>query len=548
MTHFRHPGVTIALLLAGALANAQTIRYVLSAASAGLPGLPNSPIAQGSLLAIYGSALGVSVGSVHDSFPLVTSLGGASAKVNIGGTDVDLFLTWDSDAQINAVLPSSTPVGTGTITVTYNGKSASAPITVVPNNFGIFTVGEQGSGMGVVVHSDYTLVTPNNAANPGETLIIEGTGLGPVQGDEAAGPLPGNLNVPVQVWVGTQQTTVSYRGRSAAAAGLDLVKFTVPPGIAGCTVSVAVQIGSMVSNFTDLAIAEQGAVCSDVGFSTGTELAALFNSGVLRYGGVTLVRTISEAAPFPGVPVETTKSDDGQGLFGKFTFWDYLWPTYLIDSSSYGSCSVTEYFGETPSVFAGLTYTSLDLGPAINISGPDGNRSMSPVSANGLTGYSAKLGAGTPGNYLDPGNYTISSTGGTDVGPFSVQIVVPPSITWTNEDQISNVTRASGQVVTWTGGDPNGYVDITGSSVLLNPDNSAVGASFACRAFTSAGSFTIPGFVLLSLPASANFGGFALPGVLGISSASLPKQFTATGLDLGYANSLVTDSKQVIYQ
>ena len=56
---------------------------------------------------------------------------------------------YTSAAQIAFLLPSNTPVGTGTITATYNGNAGpAAPITVVTSNLGIFTsdVGRAGYG------------------------------------------------------------------------------------------------------------------------------------------------------------------------------------------------------------------------------------------------------------------------------------------------------------------------------------------------------------------------------------------------------------------
>src|SRR5206468_12312422 len=108
------------------------------------------------------------------------------------------------------LLPSGTPTGNGTITVTYNGQAGGpSPISVLTNNFGVYSVPQNGSGPGIVTFADYSLVSQTKAANPGETLIIWGTGLGAVTGDEAAGALPGDLtNIPVRVLVAGVPATV----------------------------------------------------------------------------------------------------------------------------------------------------------------------------------------------------------------------------------------------------------------------------------------------------------------------------------------------------
>jgi hypothetical protein len=53
---------------------------------------------------------------------------------------------------------------------------------------------------------------------------------------------------------------------------------------------------------------------------------------------------------------------------------------------------------------------------------------------------------------------------------------------------------------TWSGGDPNSFVHITGTSLTVAEP--IVGAAFSCTSPVSAGSFTIPSAVLLSLPPS----------------------------------------------
>ena len=99
---------------------------------------------------------------------------------------------YTSATQVAALLPSNTPTGNGTITVTYNNQpSNSAPITMVTRNLGIFTVDSSGGGPGIVTYADYSLVSPTKAANcggpnttcgaanPGDTLILWATGFGP---------------------------------------------------------------------------------------------------------------------------------------------------------------------------------------------------------------------------------------------------------------------------------------------------------------------------------------------------------------------------------
>ncbi len=94
---------------------------------------------------------------------------------------------------------------------------------------------------------DYRISTLVNAAHPGDLLFIWGTGLGPIKTSDAGAPPVGNLDVPVEVYVGNVKAAVSYQGRSGCCAGIDQILFTVPSGFQGCYVPVVVKSGNMVS-------------------------------------------------------------------------------------------------------------------------------------------------------------------------------------------------------------------------------------------------------------------------------------------------------------
>ena len=140
------------------------------------------------------------------------------------------------------------------------------------------------------------------------------------------------------------------------------------------------------------------------------------------------------------------------------------------------------------------------------------------------------------GSFLGQGTYTISGTGGKDVGPFTATIAIPVSPTLVSPLSANNlsVIRSDGMTVTWRGGDPNGHVEIELISALDSSFNTA--ALAYCKAPASAGTFTIPSYVLLALPAG-NFTALELgPGtVQGAASAS----FTATGLSIGFVQTFI---------
>src|ERR1700694_4070858 len=138
-------------LSAGAYAQPSiTSARIQNAASNVLPGTPGGAIGQGSLFILYGSGLGPGT-LVSTAYPLQKTLAGTSVSVTVNGTKVDALMVYTSAAQVAVLLPSSTPAGKGTITLTYNGTiSASAKIQVVPSSFGIFTLNQNGNGPAVV--------------------------------------------------------------------------------------------------------------------------------------------------------------------------------------------------------------------------------------------------------------------------------------------------------------------------------------------------------------------------------------------------------------
>src|SRR5207248_8673274 len=108
----------------------------------------------------------------------------------------------------------------------------------------------------------------------------------------------------------------------------------------------------------------------------------------------------------------------------------------------------------------------------------------------------------TPGNYFDPGHYTVSGLGGRDVGAFTASADVPSTpFVWTNIPSLTTpIDRSKDLTITRTGGIPNTQVTIVGGSL----ENGA-STAFLCAAPVGAGQITIPSYVLLNLsPSSAS--------------------------------------------
>jgi uncharacterized protein (TIGR03437 family) len=484
-------------------------------------------------------------------------------KVTVGGTTVDAFMYYASATQVAAILPSNTPSGTGTVTVTYNGvTSATAPIRVVDASFGIFSLNQGGTGPGVFSNvnsaTDLPVNTLTNSAKPGQTVIIWGTGLGPVTAaNEAGAPAPGDLPTNVEVYIGGQRAAVSYKGRSGCCVGLDQIAATVPPNVEGCYVPVVVKTGDVVSNFTSLAVARNGGACTDVTGLTSAQLEAAQRSNNFRTGSIVLSRSITKIA-IPGLGSAEIKADTGVGSFEAFNF-DQLIRSGGVGASSGavaspGACTVFSFTGTSPTPVDIIQPTPLDAGPVINITNATRGAKQLTKEASVPGTYTGQLSSGTPSipglpggggaaDYLEPGSYTIDNgsgaTGANAVGPFRVNITLPQLLTWTNMDATETINRSSDLLITWTGGDPSSYVFMVGAATTNNG-----GAAFTCIERASAGRFNVPSYVLSALPAtSASSFGF-----LSVNSVTQPTTFTATGLDLGSVIGSAGASKTVTFR
>jgi uncharacterized protein (TIGR03437 family) len=215
-----------------------------------------TPVAPGSLVSIFGSALGTTQADA-DSVPFSTALGGVSVTFN--GVPVAMRDVIPAGGQLNVqvpfeVLPAGVTSGTVNVVVTV-GTGASAvqtapqPVSIVAQAPGIFTI---PAGAGNVVMADITkgfIVGPvgvNIGLGPmqpiprGDFAYFYATGLGafmpsgnnlPV-GDGGVGA-PGvtynAVNVP-QVTIGGIQAQVLFAGQAPGFPGVYQLNIQIPQG------------------------------------------------------------------------------------------------------------------------------------------------------------------------------------------------------------------------------------------------------------------------------------------------------------------------------
>jgi uncharacterized protein (TIGR03437 family) len=524
--------IPVYLLAGSPLAAQPAISAVLSNYSYTLPNLPNYGIAPGSLFIIFGTGMaqpGSQASPLQDpSKALPQTLNGASVSVTVNGVISQSALYYATPTQIAAVLPSSTPLGTlAEVKVTFGGATSQQfNTTVAQSAFGFDTYYGTGSGMAAVT-DNFTgrLITPASSAQPGETIVFWGSGVGADTNNNDVDPPAhfDNLNFITQLFIGGVSVPIGYQGRSHYQ-GVDQVDVTLPANVpTGCAVSVVAVGGSgnsaMVSNTVTMPVSAGGGGCIDpLQPVSSTEAAALAGHALVNLGSLSLSQITNTTgtsrmagAQFVSIP--------GASLF------PYLGNTL----PSLGSCVVYQQVSVPPV----NPYQLEGLNPGtISVTGAGGTQALSALpSTPGL--YTAALTAG----FLPPSaaSYTFAGLGGPGVQAFSTPVDFPNPLDWTNSSAAGAITRAEGLTVNWTGGDASTYVQISGSA-------STVGASvfFICDAPLSPATFTVPPSVLLALPAAG--------GGVQVSSFTNPKSFSAAGLDFGYAASYVSTFVSTTYQ
>ena len=523
-------------------------------------GFSNSGISPGMLFIIKGSHLAsaTSVSSLQSTTGgamLPTLLNGATVKVTVGSTSVSPAFYYAENVQLALVLPSNTPLGAGTVTVTYNGQPSNAfPVQVTASAFGFAASSGTGSGQAHAQDLSYGYYSYNRSIPPGSTIRLIGSGLGgdPTRDLQYVQPSAASaINALAHVYVGSVEASIFYQGPEGYP-GVDEVDLTIPANApTGCNVSlVGVTASGASTNFLTLPIGN--GVCEDPGLgTTGNTITAPSGQTSYSVGSVDLIQS---TVPTTGGGTQTTQTAEADF----FSVSGITIPTSSSSSSSIGTLSLGGCIvvqsgltstGTVPT--STVTTTGLNAG-TITVTGPAGMATLVPLSTidpgfAGTAGIYATLdksGNSTlPAGFIPTsgGTFQFQGTGGTiapSVGPFTTQVVFStPLLTWTNQAQDATVTRSAGLPITWAGGSDGTYVVISGSSIATAL--SAYGF-FTCLAPVAAHQFTVPSYVLGALPAGT--------GSLIVENETVPQTFTATGIDFGYAIGLLSYEINATYK
>jgi len=197
----------------------------------------STAVAPGGLISVYGAQLSAT-NIASSQIPLPTALGESCLVVN--GAPIPLLFV--STGQVNAQLPLNmggnvsmdihTPAG---VSNNFNFVVASA----APAVFLSGTAGPQTGLATVFRAANGQLVTPTNPVQPGDTLVIYLTGMGPTSPQVQAGQqTPPTLLTSVTqaptLSLGSANLTIDYAGLVPGyISGLYQINATVPKGTAG---------------------------------------------------------------------------------------------------------------------------------------------------------------------------------------------------------------------------------------------------------------------------------------------------------------------------
>ncbi len=540
----------LALMLLGSAVAQPTIGGIVNNGSYAKPPVDskNHPIgknviAQGSIFSLFGTGVGPEARAFAQSLPLPTSLpdtNGTSISISNGGQKLDAYILYTQAGQVNAILPSNTPTGDASVTLTYNGKTSAAfPISVVESRVGILTANSAGNGRASAQHgADSSPVMLSKSAHPGETVVLYGTGLGPITGPDNVAPGSVQVGSNVVVTIAGEIVTPDYAGRAPSFAGEDQINFKIPADVVtGCYVPVSVTASGQVSQDVVLPIAKSGTdACTHIFGLPASALATLDSGGTVNVGLFQILRAFVAAL---GGAVE-----GAGGLFDNANE-SAVYNLYNLIPVAYGAVSYPAPLNKCVVIDQANTSGGFNLPPFSEIGGTELVNNPIVLTLDGPGGASGNILRQTDGGYvgvfitpiLGPGSWTISGSGGVDVGAFTATIELPDNFSWTNAGNFSNVPQADLTIV-WTGGKGPGnpIVTVFGNSTIVNPadPSKSRAKSFYCAAPATAGKFVVPASIRKQLPgAGSGETSFAFLGISTGGFASFKAPLTKGTLDAG---------------
>jgi uncharacterized protein (TIGR03437 family) len=242
-------------------------------------------VAPGSIATIFGTGLTRGLTGVVQASngPLPYSLRGTSILVNGIPAPIFAIANVNGQEQINFQVPweiQGAPIPAvpwGPITIT----TQPAVSVVVVNNGAVSPamraffyalqpaiITSDGTHT-VAVHADYSLVTDQNPARPGDVITLYGVGFGPVTPSPATGVPAGAsprsvMNPSPTVSINAHNATVLFAGLSPGSVGLYQFNIVVPDGLGIGALPAVVNVGGQIGNVFSLPVQGQPGVQTEL--------------------------------------------------------------------------------------------------------------------------------------------------------------------------------------------------------------------------------------------------------------------------------------------
>ena len=242
----------------------------------------------------------------------------ASAGALVGGQTAQVFHAFAT--QWTIAIPYNAATGASTVQV---GTSAAFPITLSQYAPALFSVDGSGSGIVAALREvGSTIVSASAPAFPGDIIEIFATGLGAIDSNNRANPLP-------TVTVGNQPVTVFYAG--SVSPGTYQVNIQLPTTTPAGNLPVILSIGGASSQSLTLPV---GSLTGPV--ITGVVNGASFLAGISQGAWTTITGTslsgttrIWTGADFNGNNLPTQLDQVSVTIDGKPAYVYYISPTQL---------------------------------------------------------------------------------------------------------------------------------------------------------------------------------------------------------------------------
>jgi uncharacterized protein (TIGR03437 family) len=191
----------------------------------------NTPVAPGSIVSIFGDDLAEFLGGAS-SLPLPIALKHVSVSFDFPETGLSVAapLFYASPKQLNIQVPWQFAGHNFAIVKVRIDDTVSGTFTLNLRDAApaVFEFNHQGQLLGAATHADGSVITPANPAKKGETIIVYGTGFGPVQTAQVTGqPASGEIRLnatPVST-IGS----VVFAGLAPNFVGLNQLNVSISP-------------------------------------------------------------------------------------------------------------------------------------------------------------------------------------------------------------------------------------------------------------------------------------------------------------------------------